>query len=73
MEEMIDGAPPTPVNRLRKEVYERCCEQAQEPPGLFSLTVPTGGGKTLASLGFALTHAKAHGKRRIVYSSFRRL
>jgi CRISPR-associated endonuclease/helicase Cas3 len=67
METMISGAAPTPVNRLRKEVYERCCERAQEPAGRFSLTVPTGGGKTLASLGFALNHAKAHGKRRVVY------
>ena len=58
----------TPVNRLRADVLRSVLDKAGEAPGLYSLTVPTGGGKTLASLGFALGHAAAHGKRKIVYA-----
>jgi len=58
----------TPVNRLRGEILDHVRSRAAEKPGLFTLTVPTGGGKTLASLGFALDHASAHGHRRIVYA-----
>ncbi|MCB1511396.1 MAG: CRISPR-associated endonuclease Cas3'', partial [Hyphomicrobiaceae bacterium] len=62
------GADSTGVNALRAEVLAHVRSKAVETPGLFTLTVPTGGGKTLASLGFALDHATAHGHGRIIYA-----
>lgn len=56
------------LNMQRCVILEQCMSAgAQYGPGLFTLTVPTGGGKTVASLSFALAQAKAHGMRRIVY------
>jgi CRISPR-associated endonuclease/helicase Cas3 len=56
-----------PVDSLRKQVSENCRFAADRRKGIFTLTVPTGGGKTLASLRFAIHHAKKHKLDRIIY------
>jgi len=59
---------PSSLNRLRSRIANRCADVGRSSaPGTFSLTVPTGGGKTLASAAFALHHAAAHGFARVVY------
>jgi len=59
---------PSPIDLLRTDVLRQCREKAKQAPGLYTLTVPTGGGKTLSSLAFALEHAIAHGRRRVIYA-----
>lgn len=56
----------TGLNLLRTEIRNHAVSKAGEAPGFFTLTVPTGGGKTLTSLAFALEHAVQHRKRRVV-------
>ncbi len=60
--------PTSDINRKRNEILQACIEKGKsEKPGFFSLTVPTGGGKTLASMAFALHHAAEHGMKRVIY------
>ena len=64
---LIGNAPRTEINSLRQQVLRHVRGQAKQAPGLFSLTVPTGGGKTLTSLAFALDHAVRHNLERVIY------
>ena len=60
--------PQSLLNEQRCAILKQCQLQGNSrSPGLFTLTVPTGGGKTIASLAFALTHAKANHLQRIIY------
>lgn len=58
---------PNPIDKIRRQVSDHCRDSASRAKGIHTLTVPTGGGKTLASLRFALHHAKKWGMDRIIY------
>ena len=56
-----------PIDQIRCEISDACLKRAADPQGIYTLTVPTGGGKTLASLRYALHHAQKHNLDRIIY------
>jgi CRISPR-associated endonuclease/helicase Cas3 len=59
--------PQSEINKKRTETLKACIEKANSEQGFFTLTIPTGGGKTLASMAFALNHAAKHGLKRVIY------
>ena len=64
---LVNNSPETEVNRKRKMILQKCLDKADGEKGLYTLTVPTGGGKTLSSLAFALKHLLKHNFERIIY------
>ncbi|MEG2211987.1 MAG: CRISPR-associated helicase Cas3' [Raoultibacter sp.] len=68
LEELVFKADPSAVNDARANIQQACRDKANAPIGIFSLTVPTGGGKTLSVLLFALLHAVRNGQERIIFS-----
>lgn len=59
----------TPIARARAEISSRCRAFASNPGGIYRLNVPTGAGKTLSSLRYALAHAQIWKKRRLIFAS----
>lgn len=66
LEGLKKNAPDTEVNRIRNEVQDWCIEESANPSGFYSLTVPTGGGKTLASVLWGIKHAIKNGLKRVI-------
>lgn len=68
LESHLGGMPcRAPIDDVRRDIAQHCLDGARREAGIYTLSVPTGGGKTLASLRFALHHARQHEMARIVY------
>jgi len=67
LNQLVKDAPQAPINKHRAKILKDCIDASQLPQGLFSLTVPTGSGKTLSSLAFAMKHALKYNLKRIIY------
>lgn len=63
----FDKGSNTSIHLLRTEMSNQCEKFAEKPPGIYTLSIPTGGGKTLASLRYALKHTQIFNKKRIIY------
>ena len=66
LEKLQRGSQSSYLNAIRQQVCKRCIELSETQKGFYSLTVPTGGGKTLSSLVWAMRHAIHNGMRRII-------
>ena len=70
MEDKLNQLPQnSPIDRARQAISDQCRQAAEASGGVFRLNVPTGGGKTLSSLRFALAHARRHRKQRVIFTS----
>ena len=67
IEPWLRDDPKSEINGRRTEILKHCLLAGEGEKGLYRLSVPTGGGKTIASLAFALRHALCHGMKRIIY------
>ncbi|OQY11855.1 MAG: hypothetical protein B6I30_05995 [Desulfobacteraceae bacterium 4572_187] len=67
LNQLVKDASKTPINKQRAAILKDCLGAAGSSQGLFSLTVPTGGGKTLSCLAFAIKHALKYNLKRIIY------
>lgn len=70
LEEKLSHFPQnTPISRARSSISQKCCDYGKKSGKIIRLNVPTGGGKTLSSLRFALCHAKTWGKQRLIFTA----
>lgn len=70
MEKKLERFPTdTSISKARREISNQCRIFAEQPVGIYRLNVPTGGGKTLSSLRYALAHAQTWGKKRLIFTS----